>query len=100
MPSPLDMPKRNPSPAALKQIEELLGDNLIDVASLYPSDYVHEQVHEGPPCALCPPVIPKPEPIKNSFVRKPHLTDRPLKNHEGLMALKTNLTYNKNTQEG
>lgn len=38
---------------------------------------------------------PLPKPVRKPFVRKPHLTDRSLRNHAGLQALKAELKNKK-----
>lgn len=78
---PIDIPK--PSSIKTKRSKQ-------EIEELFVTD---EPAEEQTPKA---PQFPNP--VKPVFVRKPHLTARPLSNHQGLRDLKSNLT-NTTTQE-
>lgn len=98
MPSPLDMPKRNPSPAALKQLRDLMGDCDSDETGVHTCvNEASSKYPEGFEETKADYKMTNLE--KSPYVRKPHLTERPLKNHPGLLNLKAQLTGNEIAQE-
>lgn len=77
VPTPNDMPKRNPSFKEKVEAPALITAGEIDLNE-------HAVL-----CELLPGEETKPVAVvKRPFIRKPHLTARPFMNHPGLLELK------------
>lgn len=90
---PIDIPK--PSSIKRKRTKEEFEELIMAGDLLTPGEII---IADEPAKEQTPKAPQFPNPVKPVYVRKPHLTARPLINHQGLRDLKSNLT-NTTTQE-